>query len=307
MRRLLLALTAAALSAGLAAPAWAEWSRLVSPAELQTLMADRDVAVIDIRSADGGADGKAPNYMAGHVPGSVSIPYGMWRGPGHSPGELLSAAQLGALLSEGGVEAGQPVVVIYEGPGQVEFGAAARVYWNLKSVGFEEIAILNGGLVKWREAGLPLETEPFEPEPTEIAVEWSDAWVVTRDEVVAVVEGEAETVLLDARAPAQWKGLAKHGSAKAPGTLPGAYNAPFPIWFDEDDPALMSESRTKDWAARAAEEIEGRQVISFCNTGQLAALNWFALSEIAGIENVVIYPESMVDWTHADLPVSYGQ
>ena len=40
-------------------------------------------------------------------------------------------------------------------------------------------------------------------------------------------------------------------------------------------------------------------LVSFCNPGHWAATNWFALSEIAGIENVKLYPESMVGWTRA--------
>ena len=307
MRTLRLVFAGAALSLGLAAPAWAQLSPLVSAVEFQALMAEREIVVLDTRSPDGGADGKAPNYMAGHIPGAVNVPYEKWRGPKQNPGEKLSQAALTELLSSAGLTPEKPVVVVYEGPGQVDFGSAARVYWNLKSAGFQELAILNGGMFKWRDAGLPISTEPFVPEPSQVTATWSDEWFVTREEVLAIVEGKQEAVLLDARAPAQWKGEQKHGAAKTPGTLPGAYNAPFPIFFDPKDPALMSAEVVKDWAARAAEEIKGRPVVSFCNTGQLAAQNWFALSEVAGLDNVSIYPESMVDWTHADLPLSYGQ
>jgi thiosulfate/3-mercaptopyruvate sulfurtransferase len=43
----------------------------------------------------------------------------------------------------------------------------------------------------------------------------------------------------------------------------------------------------------------GDRLVSFCNTGHWAATNWFALSEIAGIEGVRMYPESMVGWSNA--------
>ena len=45
---------------------------------------------------------------------------------------------------------------------------------------------------------------------------------------------------------------------------------------------------------------EGEQVVSFCNTGHWAATNWFALSEVAGIENVKLYPGSMVEYSSTD-------
>jgi thiosulfate/3-mercaptopyruvate sulfurtransferase len=43
----------------------------------------------------------------------------------------------------------------------------------------------------------------------------------------------------------------------------------------------------------------GVPIVSFCNTGHWAATNWFVLSEVAGIEGVKLYPESMVGWTQA--------
>ena len=51
------------------------------------------------------------------------------------------------------------------------------------------------------------------------------------------------------------------------------------------------------WPASGYTDDAG--LISFCNTGHWAATNWFALSELAGIDNVRLYPESMVGWSHA--------
>ena len=44
---------------------------------------------------------------------------------------------------------------------------------------------------------------------------------------------------------------------------------------------------------------DGKELVSFCNTGHWAATNWFALSELAGVEGVKLYPESMVDWANS--------
>ena len=45
------------------------------------------------------------------------------------------------------------------------------------------------------------------------------------------------------------------------------------------------------------------RLVSFCNTGVWAATNWFVLSEVAGIEDVKLYPESIVGWSIAMLPM----
>ena len=46
------------------------------------------------------------------------------------------------------------------------------------------------------------------------------------------------------------------------------------------------------------------RLVSFCNTGHWAATNWFALSELAGIEGVRLYPESVVGWSNAGLEMA---
>lgn len=263
-----------------------QWSKLVSPNEAAKL---ENVLMIDIRTSEGKA-----SYASGHPQGAINAPYGQWRGPAENPGQPLDDASLTALLRALGVEPETPIVIVYQGANTTDFGAAARVYWTLKSAGIAQIAILDGGVNAWAEAGLPLSTEPTLPVASTITASLSTEWMATRADVEAIVSGTAKGTLVDARPDAFLKGEKKHPAAAAAGTLPGAQQFTFGQWFNGDNPKAGG-----GLLAKYRKPAGDGPVVSFCNTGHWAATNWFMMSEIQGIEGVKLYPESMVGWTAA--------
>ncbi len=136
MRRLFLSLIVV-LGLGAVSAAADTWNKLITPAQLSALIRAGGVTVLDIRSP------KA--YGAGHVAGALSAPYGSWRGPRENPGARMSDARLTERLQSLGIELGARVVVTYQGANTTDFGAAARVYWTLKSAALTEIGMLDGG------------------------------------------------------------------------------------------------------------------------------------------------------------------
>jgi len=271
----------------------AELGPLIDPAGLQQ---SDGAVVLDIRSPEA--------FEHGHIPGARNAPYGLFRGPSDNPGELVSEGHLTEVLRARGLETGMPVVVVHEGTNQTDFGAAARVYWTLKSSGFGDLAVLNGGMSGWQEAGGPVETGTGpDVAPSDIAVSFSDEWLATRSEVQDIVEGRDTAKLVDARPEAFWKGETKHGAAARPGTIPQSQYFTHSRWFGPDAPARIEPDLVRRLAAENGFEADDR-LVSFCNTGHWAATNWFALSEIAGIEEVKLYPESVVGWSNAGLEMA---
>ncbi len=274
-----------------AAAAAQEWKPLVTPAELSAIKPSVDI--IDIRLVKGDT-----GYDAGHIDGAISAPYPLWRGPADNPGQRLTDGELSMLLRAKGLTKRKPVVIAYFGANPTDFGAAARVYWTLKSAGIERIAILDGGLRAWADARLPLMTQPTIPEPSGIRTTFSTQWLATRDEVKAISGGYADGTLVDARPKAFLKGKQKHPAAKKAGTIPNAEQFQFTQWFDGQKPTVGG-----GLLARFRKPDGDGPVVSFCNTGHWAATNWFMMSEVQGIEGVKLYPESMVGWTRAGEPV----
>ena len=284
MTRSALAFTAAL---AFAAPAIAQtdFGPLVSAEDLSTLVETGDVTVLDIR-------GDA--YAEAHIPGAISGPYALFRGPADNPGALPAVADLEATLRSLGITTDTAIVVVHEGTDETDFGAAARVYWTLKSSGVSDLAILNGGQRAWTLAELPTTDVATEPTPSSFNLDFSDQWLATTDEVVALVDS-GSALLLDARPQSFWEGEDAHPSAARPGTLPQSRYFEHSNWFSSG-PSIVNADAARQLAADQG--FTGQEeLVSFCNTGHWAATNWFALSELAGVENVKLYPESMVGYS----------
>ena len=260
---------------------------LLAPGELAARLNDGTLRVIDIRAADDLA----------YVPGAVAAPYADWRGPPENPGRLPDAASLSALLQRLGIDASTPVVVVHEGDDATDFGAAARVYWTLKTAGVGQVSILDGGMKSWLAAGLPTAAAPSAPAPTTYQVRIDDRWLATRAQVAAA-SGSSSSRLLDARPAAFFLGEKKHPAARAPGTLAGAKNVEHTVWFVPGTAQLASPQAIGATARRLGIDAD-LPTVSFCNTGHWAATQWFVLSEVLGGRQVRLYPESMVDWSRS--------
>jgi len=265
-----------------------DWKKVLDPAALDA-MSDQDVVVLDIRSSK--------DFAKGHIPGAVNAAYGKWRGPKENPGRTLSDEALTALLQGLGLDPDDRVVVAYAGKSDTDFGSAARVYWTLKSAGLTQIAVLNGGMGAWKKAGLSTSTQAKLPEPSSAEFTLSTDWMIDRDGVTEVLEGKREAIMVDARPAEFFAGKKKHGAAKAAGTLEGALNINHSTWFQGSKTEIVTGDDVLRLAKEAGYKPGQTELVSFCNTGHWAATNWFALSELAGIEGVKLYPESMVGWT----------
>lgn len=298
----------AAAALALATPALAA-PPLLSPAELQALLAAPPAEgkaaprVIDIRPP------KA--YAEGHIPGAVSAPYGGWRGPSTNPGELPPLPKLTALVQKLGLTPETHAVVVSSGADATDFGASARVYWTLKVLGLKELSVLNGGLQAWTEAKLSLDKEATTVAASSFAPTLDTSLIATRDELIAHVNNRSAR-LLDARPEAFFKGETRHQASLIPGTLKGASNVEYTRWFAPDTATMLPADQVRQLAGDAP--AEATDTVSFCNTGHWAAINWFALSEVAGQRGVKLYPGSMVDWAQGpgeqgmdNVPGRFGQ
>ncbi|WP_208977904.1 rhodanese-like domain-containing protein [Labrenzia sp. 011] len=281
---------ALAMATGLATSALADtYGPLVEAAELSATLDTAQPILLDIRNA---------GYEESHADGALFAPYRMFRGPEENPGGLVDLEKLEAELEELGLEQDSPIVILSEGKSDTDFGAAARVYWTLKSTGFTDLSILNGGLTSWRAAGLPVNKTVESAMPSELDLTFDDTWLATTADVAAVANGEKDALLVDARPADFFNGKKAHEAAARPGTLPTATNHSYTSFFDKGSPAM---STAIDPAALKASlgVQDGKDTVSFCNTGHWAATHWFAVSELAGVENAKLYPGSMVEYSNA--------
>jgi len=260
---------------------------LISAEELEKQLEQPLLRVLDIRSPQA--------YFTAHIPGALNAPYGGWRGPASSPGELPSIEKLTALIQSLGITPAHHIVVTSHGDDPTDFGSAARVYWTLKVLGLEKLSILNGGMKSWNQAELPTDPGSASVAKSQFRPTINRAMLAGRDEITALI-GRPQAKLIDARPAAFFMGETRHGAALQAGTLKGASNIEHDRWFAEGSARFGSEQQARSILAASGIETNAT-VISFCNTGHWAATNWFALSEVLGQKQVKLYPGSMVEWT----------
>jgi thiosulfate/3-mercaptopyruvate sulfurtransferase len=266
---------------------------VVKPGELKPLLGQDDVRVLDIRTEE--------DYAAGHIPGAVNTPYGAYRGPQDNPGALPPEARLTALLRKAGITADTRVIVAHAGTDHADFGSAARVYWTLKAGGLSRLAILDGGTLGWKAAGGELVTVAPAVAETGFTYHYNKAMIAQTQELAAAIDAGKAPVLVDARPAAFFRGEQRADAAARYGTLPGARSLDNASFFNADGKTLKSAGELLQAVREAG--VADKEAVAFCNTGHLAATDWFVLSEIAGNKNAKLYPESVVEWSKTKLPM----
>jgi thiosulfate/3-mercaptopyruvate sulfurtransferase len=271
---------------------------LVTAPQLAAELAGPDApTLLDCRwQLAGGADRAA--YDEGHLPGAVFVdldrdlsgpPVG--RGGRHP---LPDPAAFEAAMRRAGVGANRAVVAYDQG----EPGGAARAWWLLGWFGHPDVRVLDGGLRAWVASGLPLVTDPPDPDPGDFRARPGGRALL---DAAGAARLAAAGVLLDTRAPARYQGLEEPVDPVA-GHVPGARNLPLAELVGDHGLAPPDAVRR---AAEAHGVRAGTPVGAYCGSGVVAAHLVLAL-ETAGIP-AALYAGSWSDWiTDPSRPVATG-
>lgn len=191
--------------------------------------------------------------------------------------------------------------VVYDRQGSSYCG---RLWWMLKWVGHEAVAVLDGGLQDWEVADGALASGPEAPRPASRFAAGTDKAVLTNSaQVLAQLDRPAQT-LLDARAAPRFRGEVEPLDPIA-GHIPGAINRPFSLNFDADGKFRPAA----ELRAEFLELLAGRDpasVVHLCGSGVSAVPNLLAM-EIAGLGRTALYAGSWSEWcSDPDRPVARG-
>jgi thiosulfate/3-mercaptopyruvate sulfurtransferase len=288
--------TLAAVALVSVAPAYAERltdKPLVDSAWLAEHLGNKSLVVIDIRDA---VEGKNP-YDAGHVPGAINARYSEygWRTTVNNiPGMLPPTEQIQGLIANLGVNNDSQVVIIPAGTNASEFGGATRVYWTFKVLGHDAVTILDGGYAAWTKANQQVSTDATTAAAGDFKAEFRPELLADVKEVTDAIASDVN--LIDARSVAQFIGKEKTNTVQKLGTVPSAVNINFDQFYHPDVPSFANATEIAE-LVKAAGVATDNGLITFCNTGHLASIAWFGLSEVEGIKNVRLYDGSMSQWT----------
>ncbi|HQU79016.1 MAG TPA: sulfurtransferase [Azonexus sp.] len=276
------------------------YTTLVDPATLAAHVGDADWLVVDVRHqlADTGYGESV--YAENHIPGAVflhcdcDLSGPMTGSNGRHP--LPAVEKLAARLGEIGIGPQTQVVIYDDAQGMI----AGRLWWLLRWLGHERVAVLDGGLQAWQAANGALTSELPRLRPVSFVAKVHDS-MVDADYVQAFLQ-TSRMHLVDARSPDRFRGE-NETIDPVGGHIPGAVNR----FFREN---LQADGRFKPVAELRAEWLmvlagaSPEQVVHQCGSGVSACHNILAM-EIAGLPGSRLYAGSWSEWcTDCGRPVA---
>lgn len=229
------------------------------------------------------------SYREGHLPGAIYVHLDRdLSGPktgrnGRHP--LRERGDYARWMGQLGIAPGRPVVA-YDRQGGM---FAARAWWVLRWMGHAEVALLDGGLPAWQQAGGVPSTELPEPAPLpDYPLQPPALPTLNADQLQSRLP---EVLVIDARAPERYHGEVEPLDAVA-GHIPGALNRFFKDNLQPDGRFKPAEQLRAEFAPL----LDGRPVVHQCGSGATACHNLLAM-ELAGLNPGAIYPGSWSEWS----------
>jgi len=264
---------------------------LVSTAWLAEGLDEPGLVVIDASAhlPDAERDPRA-EFEAGHIPGARFLDLDSLKNfASPVPAALPTAEQFAARMGELGVSDGDRVVIYDDSAAKT----SARAWFICRLHGLEQVAILDGGLGKWRAERRRLERGANGADSGTVTTRPGPVRVKTKDEVLANVVS-AEEQLVDARGAARFTGAEpEFRPGLASGHIPGSLNLPFGRMLKPDG-TFRDEAGLRAAFAEAGIDLE-RPVVTTCGSGVTAAVLLFAL-HLLGKDDVALYDGSWSEW-----------
>ena len=242
------------------------------------------------------------DYDAGHIPGAVFFDIDDIAQPGNSlphmiPSPDLFAHKIGAL----GI-GDDDRVVVYDSNG---LSSAGRAWWMLRLFGHQNVALLDGGLPKWKAEGRPVVTAVPSPAPRHFTPRFEPALVRDRAAVLGNLATRREQVV-DARAAGRFDGAtAEVRPGLRSGHIPGSRSLPYEQLTDPATRQLRSAEQLTALFRDAGVALD-RPIVTSCGSGVTACALAFAL-HLIGHPGAAVYDGSWSEWgLPGDTPVEIG-
>ena len=232
-------------------------------------------------------------YLNAHIPGAIFFNIDAHSDKAsHLPHMLMQPDDFAKAMGNLGIS-DTDTVVVYDGAG---IFSAARVWWNLRIMGANNVRLLNGGLPAWKAEGYALEYGPIERNPGNFNATFDANQVQSLDDVKSnILSGSAQ--ILDARAGPRFRGEVEEPRAGLrSGHMPTALSLPFDQLLENGK--LRNINELKALLESSGIDLD-RPVITSCGSGVTAAVLTLALLSIGHTDNA-LYDGSWVEWGGPD-------
>ncbi|KAB2912493.1 MAG: 3-mercaptopyruvate sulfurtransferase [Hyphomicrobiaceae bacterium] len=262
-----------------------------------------DLVILDgsMHLPNAGRDAKA-EYLAEHIPGALFFDINdIADETSPLPHMLPSTVKFASRMKKMGIGDGMRVVA-YDSEGLY---SAARVWWTFRVMGHTDVAVLNGGLKKWKAEGRPCEDgRPAPRSERHFTPRFHGEFVRDVNDVKALA-GSPSAQIVDARSAGRFEGTAPEPRAGLrSGHIPGSRNVPFTTLLNGDG-TLKSVAELRRIFAEAGVDT-ARPVVASCGSGVTAGVVALALAMI-GRPDAAVYDGSWTEWgADPSLPIETG-
>lgn len=238
-------------------------------------------------------------YDTEHIPGAVFFDIDeIADADSPLPHMLPPAAKFASKVRRLGLGNGNKIVV-YDAQGFSS--AAARVWWMFRYFGHRDIAVLDGGLLKWLREGRPVEDLPPMPRDRHFIPQVNTGLGRVFDQVKANIETRREQVI-DARSAERFRAQGTEPWTKTLGHIPGSLNVPFLGLIDAATATMKPAEDLRTQFETAGVDFSHPITVS-CGSGVTACVLALALYLI-GRDDVAVYDGSWAEWgRREDAPV----
>lgn len=173
---------------------------------------------------------------------------------------------------------------------------STRAWWTFHAYGFDNVAVLDGGFIKWQAEGRPVSSAPctypsatFTPRP-------QPAVIANRQDVLAQI-GRDDTVIVNALAREQHAGTGGNTFGRT-GRIAGSVNAPYSEIADMEAGTFRSPEEIRHVLEQAGATAD-KSILNYCGGGISATIGYLA-EKLLGYDNTVLYDGSMQEWALDD-------
>jgi thiosulfate/3-mercaptopyruvate sulfurtransferase len=268
------------------------FTTLINPAQLAERLTDPAYVVVDVRHDLARPERWGEDqYAAAHLPGArfahIDRDLSAQKTGRNGRHPLPTPEEAAALFGRLGIAPGTQVVAYDQGSGMF----ASRLWWMLRWLGHDAVAVLNGGFERWTREGRRVTGDV--PPPSHATFAPGRPWpTASAAEIGGVIAGGA-LALIDARVSERYRGDVEPLDPVA-GHIPGARNRPYVENVNPDATFKPADTLRREFAALLGTTPLDR-VVHYCGSGVTGCHNVLAM-EIAGLPGTRLYPGSWSEW-----------
>ena len=282
---------------------------LVSTAWLADNLDNPDLVIFDttlyLRHKEGGGylpESGREHFNEAHIPGAQFLDHiKEFANPNTDiPFMMPEADAFAALLKSYGVSDDSQVVFYNDGIPMW----STRAWWMFRSVGLNNVAVLDGGWHKWQAEGRPVSSETKTPTPaTKLTVKANPSFWADKNKMLENIDSAAACTI-NALAPEVFTG--EKNQYGRPGHIPGSHNIFYGDLINSEDNTFLPPDQVKEKFA-AIGAFDDKPIIVYCGGGISATMDAMMLFQL-GRTDVSIYDGSMSEWIRdPELPLNLGE